>query len=225
MVQYIGIPQLASSNRDYFLSFTSKATQSKRWNNRPVHFKICKATTQAEMATFSLSIHSFTPATPPEQPADAPPSAFRSSLFRSSLIPSVASATTPLKFTMSLPGARHNDPLYPATHLQLCYHYEGTGDVFVPKFITSKDLNNVESGTHEEQNVFEVQVQPEDVLRAKVNHGTTNLATLIIHAWRNEKLLGKWTAGEMENLGLVGLKSHEVALLRQATWAANKAKP
>lgn len=158
---------------------------------------------------FSLSVQSFTPPTIPDQPADAKPSDFRSPLLASSL-----PATSPLYFTLALPNARDNNPLYPASHLHLSFLYEGSGEILNPDPITSKDL--VKSATETEPNLYDVQVHPDDLPRAKVNQGTTSTAEVIIYAWKGEKLLGKWDLGRIENLGLVGLKSGELALKRQA---------
>ena len=63
---------------------------------------------------------------------------------------------------------------------------------------------------------------PDEIPRAKVNQGATSAADVNIYAWRNEKLLGKWNVGRVEGLGLTGLKSHDVALLRQAAWAVKR---
>lgn len=169
------------------------------------------------MSKFSLRVLSFTPPTLPEQPTDVPKSEFRSPIMRS-----VAAATSPLKFTVSLPSARDKDALYPATHLQLSYTYEGSGEVFVPSVIKSEDL--VKSDTDEEPNVYVVEAPADEVPRAKVNEGTTSDGIVTVYAWRREKLLGKWTVGRIEKLGFVGLKSDDLAVLRQKTWAANRAK-
>lgn len=165
---------------------------------------------------FSLSIHSFTSPTLPDRPADAPASAFRSPL-----IPSAAAATSPLCFNVSLPSARSSDPLYPATHLQLSYNFEGSGEVFLPDVITSRDL--LKSISEAEPNLYEVQTPADKVPRAKVNEGAPSAAEVYVYAWRGEKLLGKWTVGRAEGLGIVGLKSDPLAILRRDTWAAKKA--
>lgn len=164
---------------------------------------------------FSLSVHSFTPPTLPDRPADAPASALRSPL-----IPSVAAATSPLCFTVSLPSARDTDPLYPATHLQLSYNFEGTGNVFIPDVITSRDL--AESASGAETSLYEVQTPADKVPRAKVNEGAPSTAEICVYAWRGEKLLGKWTVGQVEGLGIVGLKADPLSILRRDTWAAKK---
>lgn len=165
---------------------------------------------------FSLSIHSFTPPILPDRPADAPASAFRSPL-----IPSAAAATSPLCFTVSLASSRDSDPLYPATHLQLSYNFEGSGEVFIPGVIASRDL--VGSGGGDGPNLYEVQTPADQVPRAKVNEGAPSAAEVYVYAWRGEKLLGKWNVGRVEGLGIVGLKSDPLAILRRDTWAAKKA--
>lgn len=167
---------------------------------------------------FSLSIHAFTPPNLPVQPAD-----LTASDVRSPLLASPVAATSPLSFTLALDGAsRATDPLYPATHLQLAYHWEGTGDTFVPRTITSEDLTAVEEeGDGQQQTsgllLFSVQVPPGEIPRAKVNEGTTNTAEVRLYAWRGERLLGTWVVGCVEGLGLVGMKSTPLALLRQKT--------
>jgi hypothetical protein len=40
------------------------------------------------------------------------------------------------------------------------------------------------------------------------------MAELIVYAWKGEKLLGKWTVGEIDGLGIAGMKSNELAMLR-----------
>lgn len=170
-----------------------------------------------KISQFSLSIQSFSPPTLPERPADAPASAFRSPL-----IPSAAAATSPLCFTVLLPSARDTDPLYPATHLQLSYNFEGSGEVFIPDVISSRDLRK--HGSEAEPNLYEVQTPADKVPRAKVNEGAPSAAEVCVYAWRGEKLLGKWTVGRVEGLGIVGLKSDPLAILRRDIWAAKKAE-
>ncbi|KAH8667034.1 hypothetical protein BX600DRAFT_463055 [Xylariales sp. PMI_506] len=166
------------------------------------------------MAQFSLSVRSFTPPTLPDRPVDAPASAFRSPK-----IPSIAAATSPLFFTLSLPSARDKDPLYPATHLQLSYHHEGTGEVFPSDNITAQDLVKSDADDDDEH-LYIVQIPPKEIPRAKVNEGTSSNAEVNVYAWRREKLLGKWKVGEIEKLGFEGLKSTPLAVLRQKTWKA-----
>lgn len=110
------------------------------------------------------------------------------------------------------------NPLYPASHLQLAYHYEGTGETLVPNFITSENLVKSTEANEEEPNLFEVEVAPEDILRFKVNEGQTTTASLKVRAWRREKLLGEWTVGQIERLGFVGLKSEPIHLARVKAW-------
>lgn len=165
---------------------------------------------------FSLSVRSFTPPTLPERLADTP-----ASEFRSPLIPSVAAATSPLTFIISLPCARDTDPLYPATHLQLTYNFEGTGEVFIPDVITSRDL--VDSCSEgETEKLYRAQAAPAQIPRPKVNEGATGDAEVFLYAWRREKLLGKWSVGCVQGLGIEGLKSNPLALLRRDTWAAQR---
>lgn len=177
--------------------------------------RYCKS---VSMSQFSLCVQSYTPPSLPDQPVDIQASDFRSPLQLSSV-----AATSPLLFFISLPSARTNDPLYPATHLQLAYNFEGTGEVFLPKVITSKDL--IGSSDEAETNLYSVQVSSEDIPRAKVNHGTTNTADVIVYAWRREKLLGKWNVGQVEGLGIVGLKSEPIHILRQKATEHLRGKP
>lgn len=160
------------------------------------------------MSKFTLSVLSYTPPTLPDQPTD-----INASDFRSPLLPSIVAATSPLLFAISLPSARDNDPLYPATHLQLTYSFEGTGEIFIPNVITSKDL--IESSAEGETNVYNVQVSSGDIPRTKVNHEMTTTAEVSVYAWRREKLLGKWNVGRVEGLGITGLKSEPIHILRQ----------
>lgn len=169
-----------------------------------------------KLPQFRLSIQSLTPSSLPERLPDTP-----ASEFRSPLIPSVAAATSPLIFIISLPCSRVTDPLYPATHLQLSYKFEGSGDVFVPDVITSQDL--VRSGSEDgTEKLYSVQLAPKQIPRPKVNKGATSDAEVFVYAWRREKLLGRWTVGCIQGLGLEGLKSHPLALLRRDTWAAQR---
>lgn len=172
-----------------------------------------------KLPQFSLFVQSFTPPTLPERLDDTP-----ASEFRSPLIQSVAAATSPLTFIVSLPSARDTDPLYPATHLQLSYKFEGTGDVFIPDVITSRDLvrSDSEDGT---EKFYSVQSSANQIPRPKVNEGATSDAEVFVYAWRREKLLGKWSVGCVQGLGLEGLKSHPLALLRRETWAAQRSSP
>ncbi|KAH8657904.1 hypothetical protein BX600DRAFT_499944 [Xylariales sp. PMI_506] len=167
------------------------------------------------MPPFSLSIHSFTPPTLPAQPTDVP-----DFTFRSPHISTIAAATSPLCFTISLPFARDKNPLYPATHLQLSYFHDGTGEIFPSKAITSQDL--VKSEGEGEEHLYIVQVPPQEVPRTKVNEGRTSAADVNVYAWRGEKMLGKWNVGRIEDLGFVGLKSHPDALLFQKAWEAKQ---
>ncbi|KAG6363682.1 hypothetical protein INS49_008783 [Diaporthe citri] len=99
------------------------------------------------------------------------------------------------------------DPLYPATHLQLSYNFEGSGKVFIPDVITSRDL--VQSGSEAEPSLYEVQALADKVPRAKVNEGAPSAAEVYVYAWRGEKLLGKWNVGRVEGLGIVGVGKYD----------------
>lgn len=60
-------------------------------------------------------------------------------------------------------SARDTDPLYPATHLQMSYHFEGSGEVFVPNVITSRGLMKSSSSRGDEadsENLYIVQLPP-----------------------------------------------------------------
>ena len=174
-------------------------------------------TTFINMAQFDLSIQSFTPPTIPETPPDIPPSAFKSPH-----LPSPVPVTSPLAFSVSLPSARDKNPLFPATHLQMTYSFEGTGEIFMTTLITSKDLVKLDTGADAESTLFQVRIDPKDIPRPKVNHETTTDAHVRVYAWKREKLLGKWDVGDVEGLGISGLKSNDLAVLRQQTWAAQR---
>ncbi|KAG8164705.1 hypothetical protein KVR01_004980 [Diaporthe batatas] len=108
-----------------------------------------------------------------------------------------------------------------ATHLQLSFNYEGSGEIFIPDFVTSGDL--VKSDREAKSNLYEVEKSAHNVPRAKVNEGASRAAEVFVYAWRSEKLLGKWFVGRVEDLGIEGLKSDPLAILRRDTWAAKKA--
>lgn len=165
---------------------------------------------------FSLTVKSFAPPTLPEVPADLDPSAIRSPH-----IPNVLSPTSPLYFTVSLPFAREKDPLYPATHLQMAYYYEGTGEPISTNLITSKNLVN--SHADAGSDIYTFEVPPDSILRAKVNHGESPQAEVRVRAWRNEKLLGMWTVGRIAKLGLEGFKSEPIHRRRVEEWKAKNA--
>lgn len=97
--------------------------------------------------------------------------------------------------------------LSPATHLQLCWSFENTGTIFAPNHITAKDL--IKQGEH-----YEVVVPASEVIRAKVNEGETTTGEVIVFAWKREKLLGRFSVGFIEGLGLEGYKSFELAKRR-----------
>ena len=165
---------------------------------------------------FSLTVRSFTPPTLPVVDAEIEPSAIRSPH-----IPNVLSPTSSLYFVVFLPSARNKDPLYPATHLQMAYQYEGTGEVFSSNLIMARNV--VSSGTEEEPTLYTIEVPPESIPRVKVNHGESPLAEVRVRAWRDEKLLGMWPVGIIENLGLEGFKSQPIHLRRVEQWKATKA--
>lgn len=156
---------------------------------------------------FTLSIHSVTLPNVPEQPPDLEPSDIRSPISASAL-----SATSSLRITLSLPLAKPKDPIYPATRLQLSYKHQGTGEIFIPESITRERLVWVED------QLFELEVPPKDIPRAKVNHEQSTTAEVLLYAWKGEKLLGKWSVCEIEGLGIEGLKSDGVPRVRYETW-------
>jgi hypothetical protein len=169
------------------------------------------------MAQFTLAVEEFKAPTFPQltniEPSD----------FRSPLIPSATgTATSSLNITISLPFGRDKDPLYPATHLQLCFKCEGTGSTFLPDVVTSRDLHLDNSTTG--SILYNIELLPGSVPRMKVNHGQTTTAEVVIYAWKREKLLGNYTAGFIAELGVVGLKSTELALSRQKAWNKAQAK-
>ncbi|CAF9929962.1 MAG: hypothetical protein GOMPHAMPRED_005526 [Gomphillus americanus] len=124
------------------------------------------------MSQFRLEIESFTPPSLPDY-IGVPVSAIKP------LYGNVTSPTSPMTFTISL-GSRG---LYPATHLQLCYVFEGTGSVFPPEFITAEDL--VKTGDY-----YEVTVLPKSIPRSKVNEGESSTGKVMVYAWKWEILLG-----------------------------------
>lgn len=156
---------------------------------------------------FTLSVHSVRLPTLPRLPPDLEPSDIRSGL-----TPSALSATSPLQLTLSLPLAKPKDPLHPATHLQLSYKYQGTGETFVPESITRERLAWIED------QLFELEIPSKDIIRAKVNHEQTTTAEVLVYAWKGEKLLGKWSVCHIEGLGIGGMKSDGVPRLRYETW-------
>jgi hypothetical protein len=165
-------------------------------------------------ATFTLSVHSMTPPELPPQPTDLPATAFKSSLISGSPV----AATSPLLFTLRLPNARPKNPLLPASHLQVVFSYHGTGDIFLPRFITPGDLVHVPG----EGDLYEAQVAGDDVPRVKVNIGETSDATVSVYAWKGEKLLGRFEIGKIEGLGLIGLKSEAIHKRRVEEWMKDR---
>ena len=165
---------------------------------------------------FTLTVDSFTLPSLPDVPPDIDPSTIRAPS-----IPNALSPTTPLYFTVSLPCAREKDPLYPATHLQMAYFYEEKAEVISTNLITNKNL--VDSSTEEKPHFYTVEVPPESILRAKVNHEESPAAEVRVRAWRYEKLHGMWVVGRIENLGLEGFKSEPLYRRRVEQWKANQA--
>ncbi|KAJ6782145.1 hypothetical protein PWT90_07437 [Aphanocladium album] len=171
------------------------------------------------MSQYNLSVHSLTPPTLPEIPEGTQPSDIRSGMIPGSF----AAALSPLRFTLSLPDARPKNPLYPATHLQLTYFYPSSGEIYVPNLITPRDV--VKADDDEEQStLYNVEIAPPDIVRVKVNEGETPDAEVRVNAWRNEKLLGKFTLGIIEGLGIEGLKSFDLAKRRVEAWKETAAK-
>lgn len=165
------------------------------------------------MPPFDLTITSFTPPKLPEVDAQS----FASAEIKSwALIPAALRPLSPLRFTIVLPGARSNNPLWPATHLQMQYRYGSNTGVFVPNIIGPDRLVQLE-----EANSFEVEIDPKDIPRCKVDDGNTSTVSVIVYAWKGEKLLGQWPVGEVERLGFEGFKSTELHKARVAVWKAN----
>ncbi|OAA69903.1 hypothetical protein ISF_03173 [Cordyceps fumosorosea ARSEF 2679] len=173
------------------------------------------------MPDFILTVRSLTAPTLPAVPAGTPASAIRSPL-----IPGPLAATSPLRFVLSLPGAtgRARNPLRPATHLQLAFLYPGSGEVYLPEPILPEHLVKTAGDDGE----YEVEVGPDRIPRVKVNEGESPDAEVRLNAWRNEKLLGRFTVGVVEGLGVEGFKSSDLAKRRvevQKAKAANEATP
>lgn len=90
----------------------------------------------------------------------------------------------------------------------MAYHYEGTGEVISTNPITNKNLTD--SSIEEASHLHTFEVLPESILRVKVNHGESPAAEIRVRARRHEKLLGMWSVGCIENLGLEGCKSEPI---------------
>ena len=73
-------------------------------------------------------------------------------------------------------------------------------------------------GEEERAPVYELTVESEHILRCKVNHGESPDAEVRIRAWKRDKLLGCWTVGKIEGLGLEGLKSELIHRRRVEKW-------
>lgn len=173
------------------------------------------------MPEYRLSVHSLTPPTLPAIPEDAHHTDIRSGFSEGAKGSSYAAATSPLRFTLSLPDARPKNPLHPATHLQVTYFYAGSGETYVPRLIMPADV--VKTG-EESSTLYEVELGPADISRVKVNEGETPDAEVRVNAWRNEKLLGKYTVGVIKGLGIEGLKSWDLAKRRVENWKEEAAK-
>ncbi|KAJ3498747.1 hypothetical protein NLG97_g887 [Lecanicillium saksenae] len=169
------------------------------------------------MSEYKLSVHSLNPPTLPEVPEGTQPSEIRSGMIPGSF----AAASSPMRLTVSLPGARPNNPLHPATHLQLTYLYPGTGEIYVPEFIMPEDVVKADDGD-EASALYNIEIAPRNIVRVKVNEGETPDAEVRMNAWRNEKILGKFTLGVVEGLGIEGLKSFDVAKRRVEAWKEQK---
>ena len=168
--------------------------------------------------SFDLTIRSFTPPTLPPQPnlADVPASAYKSSLISGG----PAAATSPLLFSLHLPNTRPKNPLYPASHLQAVFTFEGTGTIYLPRVLTSKDLDPEEED--ETSNLYATSIPAPEIPRVKVNEGASTAATVSLFAWKGEKLLGKWDVGTVEGVGLTGLKSEEIHKRRVEQWKGER---
>ncbi|OAA78655.1 hypothetical protein LEL_05478 [Akanthomyces lecanii RCEF 1005] len=175
------------------------------------------------MPEYRLSVHSLTPPTLPTTPEGAHHTDIRSGLSEGAKGSSSVAATSPLRFTLSLPDATPKNPLHPATHLQLTYFYAGSGETFVPRPIAPADVVKTDADD-ESSTLYEVELGPADILRVKVNEGETPDAEVRLNAWRNEKLLGKFTVGVIKGLGLEGFKSFDLAKRRVENWKDQAAK-
>jgi hypothetical protein len=169
-------------------------------------------------APYTLMVHSITPPDLPPRPTDLPASAFRSSLISGS----PAAATSPFLFTLHLPNARDTNAMYPASHFQVVFSFAGSGQMFLPRVITPKDLKSLEGEGME--NMYEAQVAADEVPRVKVNEGETTTASVSLYAWKGEKLLGKFEIGVIEGVGLEGLKSEAIHKRRVEQWKKGQAQ-
>ncbi|KAJ4144276.1 hypothetical protein LMH87_003166 [Akanthomyces muscarius] len=165
------------------------------------------------MPEYRLSVHSLTPPALPAIPEDAHHTDIRSGLSEGAKGSSYAAATSPLRFTLSLPDARPKNPLHPATHLQVTYFYAGSGESYVPRLIMPTDVVKTDADD-DSSTLYEVELGPADISRVKVNEGETPDAEVRVNAWRNERLLGQFTVGVIKGLGIEGLKSWDLAKRR-----------
>jgi len=119
------------------------------------------------------------------------------------------------------------------------FTFEGTGQIFLPRVLTGEDFapvvqtngdadadgdedgdgdGNVHADGRSSSNIYTGQVAADEVPRVKVNEGASTTATVSLFAWKGEKLLGKWDVGQIEGLGLTGLKSEEIHKRRVQQW-------
>lgn len=81
------------------------------------------------------------------------------------------------------------------------FEYAGTGTLYAPDVVTGGDLARVGEGE------YELVVPAKQVPRGKVNLGATTTAQMHLHAWKGEKLLGKFKVCDVEGLGIAGYKT------------------
>ena len=102
------------------------------------------------------------------------------------------------------------------------FTFEGTGQIFLPRVLTGEDFDPVGEGGDGDGSdggtLYTAQVAADEVPRVKVNEGASTTATISLFAWKGEKLLGKWDIGQIEGLGLTGLKSEEIHKRRVQQW-------
>lgn len=169
------------------------------------------------MSKFQLAVEGFTVPTIPKQP----PELTRHDI-ASPHISSDCSPTDSLKVTLSLSCARPKSALYPATHLQLSFFYDGTGEVYLSRAIYQSDITVADCTDAAGLPCYELTVPGIELLRVKVNEGKTADAQVRAYVWKSEKLLGMWELGTIENLGFVGMKSFDLHYRRLEQW--NKSK-
>jgi len=108
------------------------------------------------------------------------------------------------------------------------FTFEGTGQIFLPRVLTGEDFDPLGEEGHghgsDGGNLYTAQVAASEVPRVKVNEGASIKATISLFAWKGEKLLGKWDIGQIERLGLTGLKSEEIHKRRVQQWESKGRK-